>query len=83
MGEEAAMSMPWWGWVAFVVMVLAGLGVLAAPFIGGALARRDVPLPDDRPSETWRSVRIWLKRALSWTLDQLAEMGPRKRGTLR
>jgi hypothetical protein len=51
------MSMPWWGWVAFVLMVVAGLGGLAAPFIGAALARRDVPMFDDRPSEFWRSIR--------------------------
>lgn len=66
-----AMSLPWWGWIAFVVMTAAGIGVLVAPFIGAALARRDVPMPEDRPSEAWRTVRVALKRALSWTLDFL------------
>jgi hypothetical protein len=54
-------TLPWWGWLAFVGLVLAGVGLVFAPVLGALWAQRDMPMPEDRPSETIRSLR-----ALYW-----------------
>jgi hypothetical protein len=55
------MTFTWW---LVPVVVLGILLVLAIP-IGAIWAQRDMPMPEDRPSETWRSVRAmywcWLR----------------------
>jgi hypothetical protein len=57
--------MPWWGWVALVLAVLAGLGCPLGAVLGGWLAVRDVPVPGDRYGESWAEVRRSV-RALWW-----------------
>lgn len=45
------MMLPWWGWIAFVGMVLAGIGAIVAPAIGAWWAR------DFRPTHCVRCGR--------------------------
>lgn len=51
------MTFSWW----LVPIIVAGVALILAPMIGAWWARGDMPMPEDRPNETLRSLR-----ALYW-----------------
>lgn len=56
------MTLPWWGWLAFGGLIVAGAGLVVAPALGALWAQRNMPMPGDEPSETWRSLRALCRR---------------------
>lgn len=51
------MTWTWW----LLLVIVPALGLVFAPVIGAAWAARQMPMPEDRPNETIRSLR-----ALYW-----------------